>query len=248
MTEFLQSIVEWLVAPLSGALQRENPPYFVAHALLTTFALGFLMPMGIVLARYFKITKKQDWPRQLDSKFWWQSHLFFSYTAMCCLLIGIVLLWPWLKGFDLRDLRQLSLLRLVHVIVGWALVFLSIFIVITGWLRGTKGGPTDKQMRGDHYDLSPRRLWFEATHKKASYFAFVLMVCSRIATVDAYCARFFLACLGISRCKVRAQRSANSYLPSHLGPKNRAPRQSEALPKRSTLLVWIGQPQPYRLA
>jgi hypothetical protein len=176
MTEFLQSIVEWLVAPLSGALQRENPPYFVAHALLTTFALGFLMPMGIVLARYFKITKKQDWPRQLDSKFWWQSHLFFSYTAMCCLLIGIVLLWPWLKGFDLRDLRQLSLLRLVHVIVGWALVFLSIFIVITGWLRGTKGGPTDKQMRGDHYDLSPRRLWFEATHKKASYFAFVLMV------------------------------------------------------------------------
>jgi hypothetical protein len=174
MTEIWQTLLEWLLTPLSGSLQRQNPPYFLGHGLLTTLALGFLMPLGGVLARYFKVTKKQDWPREVDSTFWWQSHLVFSYLAVAALLIGVVILWPWFKGFDLRDLTLLSPIRLAHIAVGWTMVLLCIFIVLTGWLRGTKGGPTDKQIRGDHYDLSPRRLWFEATHKKASYAALVL--------------------------------------------------------------------------
>jgi hypothetical protein len=144
--------------------------------LLTAIAWGLLIPLGIVFARYFKVTKKQDWPRQVDSKFWWQSHLTCSYLAVISLLIGVALLWPWFKGFSLRELQLLSPIRLAHVAVGWVLVALTLFIVITGWLRGTKGGPTDKQIRGDHYDLSPRRLWFEATHKKASSAALLLSI------------------------------------------------------------------------
>ncbi|MCV0428018.1 MAG: hypothetical protein K5905_21385, partial [Roseibium sp.] len=47
-------------------------------------------------------------------------------------------------------------------------------------LRGTKGGPTDVRpdgsLRGDHYDMTPRRLVFETFHKSFGYLALILMV------------------------------------------------------------------------
>lgn len=34
-----------------------------------------------------------------------------------------------------------------------------------GTARGSKGGPTDHELRGDPYDMSPHRLRFERIHK-----------------------------------------------------------------------------------
>lgn len=38
-------------------------------------AWGVLLPLGILIARFFKVTPRQRWPAELDNKFWWYSHL-----------------------------------------------------------------------------------------------------------------------------------------------------------------------------
>ena len=43
--------------------------------------------------------------------------------------------------------------------------------MLGGWLRGSKGGPTDPQLRGDHFDMTPRRIAFERAHKTLGYAA-----------------------------------------------------------------------------
>ncbi len=34
------------------------------------------LPLGMLAARYFKVTPGQDWPRVLDNKLWWRTHLW----------------------------------------------------------------------------------------------------------------------------------------------------------------------------
>ena len=38
--------------------------------------------------------------------------------------------------------------------------------VLGGYLRGSKGGPTDHRLRGDHYDMTARRVWFGSSWRK----------------------------------------------------------------------------------
>jgi hypothetical protein len=56
--------------------------------------------------------------------------------------------------------------RLTIAAIGW-------LQVIGGWLRGTKGSPTTP---GDHYDMTRRRLLFEATHKHLGWLALPLVI------------------------------------------------------------------------
>jgi len=46
--------------------------------------------------------------------------------------------------------------------------------MLSGWLRGSKGGPMDAQLRGDHYDMTARRQVFEWLHKFGGYLALLL--------------------------------------------------------------------------
>ena len=41
--------------------------------------------------------------------------------------------------------------------------------MLGGWSRGSKGGPTDVQLRGDHLDMPPRHIAFERGHKTLGY-------------------------------------------------------------------------------
>jgi hypothetical protein len=50
------------------------------------------------------------------------------------------------------------------VVLGWLQVG-------TGLARGSKGGPTSAELRGDHYDMTPRRLGFERVHKRLGWLA-----------------------------------------------------------------------------
>jgi hypothetical protein len=49
---------------------------------------------------------------------------------------------------------------------------------LSGWLRGSKGGPTapaaDGSLNGDHYDMTRRRKLFEAAHKSVGYLGLLL--------------------------------------------------------------------------
>ena len=52
---------------------------------------------------------------------------------------------------------------------GYGVLMAMLVQVLVAVLRGTKGGPTspgpDGSLRGDHYDMTRRRLLFETVHK-----------------------------------------------------------------------------------
>jgi hypothetical protein len=62
-----------------------------------------------------------------------------------------------------------------HALFGWSLVILMLGQFLGGWLRGSKGGPTeptpDGSLHGDHYNMTQRRVVFEWCHKLGGYLA-----------------------------------------------------------------------------
>lgn len=162
-------MIDWLLQPIDAARAHEVGVYLSWHGRLMVAAWAFLVPLGVVIARYFKVTPKQDWPREVDNRFWWHSHLFCQnaaivLTVVAVVLIGLVRDYLWIGSW--------------HFVLGWLIATLAAVQLLGGLLRGTKGGPTDPQpdgsISGDHYDMTPRRLAFEAVHKIAGYTALAL--------------------------------------------------------------------------
>lgn len=160
---------EWLLAPMDGARAHEVGWHLSWHARAMVLGWGVLVPLGVVIARFFKIAPWQDWPRVLDSHFWWNTHRLCQYSAFALMLAGL--------GFILAA-PPLAVTPGPHWWLGWAVVTLGFAQVIGGLLRGTKGGPSepaaDGSLHGDHYDMTPRRLAFEYAHKSLGYLAVIL--------------------------------------------------------------------------
>jgi hypothetical protein len=142
------------------------------HARVMVAAWGVLVPLGILIARYFKIPSRDAYPRQLDSPFWWNTHRTCQYTACVLMVIGLSLI--------LNAPRPVTLPG-PHWWLGWSVLSLALLQLVGGLLRGSKGGPTSKQMRGDHYDMTKRRLVFEYVHKSAGYVALVMAVATIVS-------------------------------------------------------------------
>ena len=142
------------------------------HARLMVAAWAILLPLGAVAARYFKVTPKQDWPSQLDNRAWWHAHRVLQYAGVVVMLVGTSLVW------NLRTETQLmpSTLAACHGYLGWTVVLLGVLQIFSAWLRGSKGGPTEPQLRGDHYDMTRHRLGFEALHKGAGWLSVFLAI------------------------------------------------------------------------
>ena len=85
---------------------------------------------------------------------------------MACLGVGLA----WRNG------QSASLAAQWHGWLGWALFVAGWAQVAGALLRGSKGGPTDVQLRGDHYDMTPRRRAFELVHKSLGWLALLLAV------------------------------------------------------------------------
>ena len=140
-------------------------------------AWAFLFPLGILIARFFKVMPRQDWPDVSDNKSWWHGHLLLQY---CGALVLAVALW-----LILSQPKPGLLFARYHALLGWAVVSLLAVQFASGWLRGSKGGPTDRRRdgspRGDHFDMTPRRLLFERVHKTIGYAALILS-CAAIVT------------------------------------------------------------------
>ena len=68
----------------------------------------------------------------------------------------------------------------LHSMLGWMVLIALVCQVLSGVLRGTKGGPTvpaaDGSPRGDHYDMTRRRRAFEGFHKSVGYVGLLLSV------------------------------------------------------------------------
>ena len=140
------------------------PSSWIWHAGLMFMAWGVLIPTGGVIARFSKVTPGQDWPHVLDNKVWWHAHLICQYSAVAMISLAAAMMVQE-GGLHVGNM---------HARLGIGAVFLSWIQVIGGWLRGSKGGPTEPDMRGDHYDMTLRRQVFEAVHKPLGWLSLAI--------------------------------------------------------------------------
>jgi hypothetical protein len=157
-------VLEWLFLPID--LSRPHDVEFEVswHARLMVLGWSVLIPIGIFAARFFKVLPRQDWPHKLDNQAWWVTHLVAQYLAGILMVSALYLIW------NIRGSHSSSML---HQVMGWTTVSLCGIQYLAGWLRGSKGGPTELQrtgtIRGDHYDMTKRRILFEKIHKAIGY-------------------------------------------------------------------------------
>jgi hypothetical protein len=156
-----EAVIVWLLSAVDASRPHDVGLGVSWHGRLMVLAWGVLIPLGVVVARYFKVTKRQDWPRQLDNKRWWHGHLACQYTAGACMAAGLVIILASGRGGGLWP----------HGVLGYAVLAFGAVQYIAGWLRGSKGGPSEPSPRGDHYDMTTRRKVFEHVHKTVGYAA-----------------------------------------------------------------------------
>jgi hypothetical protein len=168
-------MIEWLLAPVDPARVHEVGPFLSWHARTMVLAWGVLVPFGILAARYFKVMPGQDWPRHLDNRAWWRAHRTAHSIAGLAMLVGLVLV---LVSPVPASGRTGALW--LHRALGWSLMALAFMQFSSALLRGTKGGPTspaaDGSPRGDHFDMTARRIVFETIHKFGGLFAAAVSV------------------------------------------------------------------------
>lgn len=156
-------MIDWLSTPMSGTLEHHIAPWAYWHARCMVLGWSVLLPVGALAARYFKITPRQRWPQQLDSKPWWHAHRVLQWAGIAVMSAGALLAWGHGTGSTLA--------ARVHAGAGWAMVALGWLQIAAGLARGSKGGPTDQSLRGDHYDMTPHRVRFERLHKGLGWLA-----------------------------------------------------------------------------
>ncbi len=157
-------MIDWLAAPIDLTRGHDVSVAVAWHGRLMVLAWCVLFPFGILAARFFKITARQNWPTQLDNKAWWIAHNGLQYAGAIALLTAVFIV-----------LTPGGMSSSVHAILGWIVVVLTAVQFVGGWLRGSKGGPTEPQpdgsLHGDHYAITRRRRLFERTHKSVGYIA-----------------------------------------------------------------------------
>ena len=89
-----------------------------------------------------------------------------------------------------------------HWLPGYFVVVVCLLLVAAGWLRGSKGGPTepgpDGSLAGDHYDMTRRRVAFEYMHKFGGYAALLVSIIAVFTSLwYANAARWMWLVLGL---------------------------------------------------
>ena len=183
----MAELVEWLLSPMDPSRMHQVDWAISWHGRLMVLAWLFAFPAGILIARFFKITPKQNWPTVLDNVFWWKQHLRLQYLG------GVVRGTGDADRADAVHVRRWIEPRPCITCLGWCVVFATAIQFVAGWLRGTKGGPTkpaaDGSLRGDHYDMTLRRVIFEYVHKTVGYVVLLTAWFTiALGTLDRQCA------------------------------------------------------------
>ncbi len=164
-------MLDWLLHPVDPTRAHDIGFALSWHARLMLLSWGMLTPVAILVARFFKITPGQNWPRDLDNPLWWNVHFLGqlgSFSVAC-----IALIMTLVSSQNLGS-------ALFHQVLGYAVMVLGLLQVLSGLFRGTKGGPTaprpDGNLQGDHYNMTRRRLMFEFAHKTVGYITVGLVI------------------------------------------------------------------------
>ena len=161
----------WLAEPLRAVSPAGLPQAMQLHGLLMAIGSGVMMPLGVLVTRYCKILPWQDWPRELNRRFWWFAHQVTAYGGALAALAALVLAF-------VSQPEDADHLASGHALIGWLSLAMLLALVINGWQRGTTGGPGKPApgtlgplhgVAGDYYDMTGRRRWFERTHKLLGY-------------------------------------------------------------------------------
>jgi hypothetical protein len=172
-------MLDWWLAPLSGATGHAIAVPVAWHARLMVLAWGVLIPVGVLWARFWKVAPGQDWPRELDDKRWWHAHRTLQIGGFLLGLAALALVFR--VGATTPGAEA-------HHLVGWIVVAAGAWQVAHGFARGSKGGPTAPTLAGDHYDMTPRRVLFERVHKSLGWVvvvAAVAAIASGLLVADA---------------------------------------------------------------
>ena len=209
----VDATLAWLQGPISDSNNHHVSVGIAWHGRLMVVAWIVLAPLSILIARFYKVTTKQDWPRELDNPFWFVTHRRLGYAVGVLMTIALGLVW-WSHGFMFHGAS-------LHALGGWALLLLGAAQIAGSTLRGTHGGPVHPFTRkpvppehwhGDHYSMTRRRIVFEYMHKALGYALMPLIgtaTLSGLWVVDAprwmWIAAFGI-CLGFVCAFLRLQR------------------------------------------
>jgi hypothetical protein len=172
-------MLDWWLAPLSGATGHVIAAPVAWHARLMVLAWGVLIPVGVLWARFWKVAPGQDWPRELDDKRWWHAHRTLQIAGVALGFVALALVFR--RGAATPGAG-------IHPLLGWAVVAAGAWQVAHGFARGSKGGPTAPALAGDHYDMTRWRVLFERTHKSLGWIVVVgavAAIASGLVAADA---------------------------------------------------------------
>jgi hypothetical protein len=185
-----QAVLNWLTTPLSGADSAELPPWVYWHARLMALGWSVLLPLGMLVARFFKVMPGQDWPNEVERLTWWRAHLALQISGVVIMSLGLAMILG-------RAFLSTAAAGFHHAL-GWIIVAIGWIQVLGGAVRGSKGGPTDVDMRGDHYDMTARRVVFEYVHKYAGWLAALLaLVATALGLIIVDAERWIALLLGL---------------------------------------------------
>jgi hypothetical protein len=158
-------------------LDRTFELHWDYHAMLMTGVWFLLVPIGVIAARFFKPKPTtygiEKGTGRLNAKLrWWTIHYVILYMAIGLALVGMATATLASGGFS----------GSMHAFLGFGTILFGSLQIFSAWLRGSHGGkhgadsdPDDPSTwRGDHFDMTPRRRWFEAYHKSTGYFTIIL--------------------------------------------------------------------------
>ena len=151
-------------------------PEVAWHARLMVLSWAVLIPIGVLWARFWKIAPGQDFPRALDDKRWWNGHRWLQSLAVVLSTVAVFLVW---KSGPLSDSTA------VHRYLGWSVFIAGLWQFFHALARGTKGGPTDIALRGDHFDMTRWRIAFERIHKSLGWLALIVAVATVVTGLIA---------------------------------------------------------------
>jgi len=156
-------MLEWLLAGIDVERAHSLNSVLAWHARIMFFGWAVLVPVIVLLTRFFKILPNQDWPQEVDNQFWWRSHWMGHTLVVGLSVIGILIAYR----------TSVTPGRNLHSLLGYWVFALASIQVVIGLVRGSKGGPTaplsNGNKLGDHYRMSIRRRWFEHLHKSNGY-------------------------------------------------------------------------------